>query len=152
MANSESEISAKFLGRMLGLSIQRVGQLAKKGVIHKLDNGRYPPEAVSEYIRWRYEQSSGMAGDENWSDLLEKEKYREKKRQNDLEEQLVAPISILTEVLERGVAAMVPILDTLPLMVKRNWPEVTGDQVTLVKKAVAECRNILAELEISFEE
>jgi phage terminase Nu1 subunit (DNA packaging protein) len=152
VANSESEISAKFLGRLLGLSIQRVGQLAKEGVIHKLENGRYPPEAVAEYIRWRYEQSGGVAGDEDWSDLLEKEKYREKKRQNDLEEQLVAPISILTEVLERGVAAMVPILDTLPLMVKRNWPEVTGDQVTLVKKAVAECRNILAELEITFED
>jgi len=148
---NESEISAKFLGRLLGLSIQRVGQLAKEGVIHKLDSGKYAPEAVAEYIQWRYE-TSAASGEEDWSELLEKEKYREKKRQNDLEEQLVAPVAVLEEVLERGVSAMVPILETLPLQMKRNWPEITGDQVMLVKKSVAECRNILADLEISFED
>ena len=139
-------ISAKVLARCIGVSLQRVGQLAKEGVIEKVDGGRYAPEAVQSYVKWKYE--SFESKDRDWSDLLEAEKYREKKRQNDLEEGMVAPVSVLAEVLERGVAAMVPVLETLPLMIKRNWPEVTGDQVTLVKKAVAECRNILCDLEI----
>jgi phage terminase Nu1 subunit (DNA packaging protein) len=45
---------------------------------------------------------------------------------------------------------MVPILETLPLAMKRAWPEITGDQIQLVKKAVAECRNEMAEAEIKF--
>ena len=130
--------------------MQRVGQLAKEGVIHKTIDGRYDPAMVAAYYQWKAAKSE--TSDQDWSELLEMEKYREKKRQNDLEEQLVAPVSVLEDVLERCVAAMVPTLESLPLLVKRHWPEVTGDQIMMVKKAVAECRNALADTEIEFNE
>jgi phage terminase Nu1 subunit (DNA packaging protein) len=87
-----------------------------------------------------------------WSVLLEQERYREKKRQNDVEEGLVAPVAVLEDVLGRGVSAMIPILDGLPLVMKRHWPEITGDQIRLVKEAIAECRNALADVEITLDD
>jgi phage terminase Nu1 subunit (DNA packaging protein) len=43
---------------------------------------------------------------------------------------------------------VVPILESLPLEMKRNWPEITGNQDQLVKIAIAHCRNAIADIEI----
>ena len=88
----------------------------------------------------------------NYSLLLEKEKYREKKRQNDLEEGKVAPVNLLTDAITKTANQMIPILETLPLMIKRNFPEITGDQIQLVKKSIVECRNIISDMEVDIEE
>lgn len=99
-------------------------------------------------LAWMTEPTDG----EDFAELLEREKYREKKRENDLAEGLVAPVEVLENVLGKSVAAMIPVLDSLPLMVKRHWPEITGDQTQLVKQAIAECRNTLADLEIKVDD
>ncbi len=77
--------------------------------------------------------------------LLEKEKHREKKRQNDLEEKLIAPVGLMIEALEKSGNIIIAELESLPLMLKRAWPEITGDQIQLVKKTIAECRNAIAD-------
>lgn len=143
------QFAAKTMAKMLGLSLARVGQLAKEGVITKKKNGQYSANAVTQYVAWLREKSEKKSN--SYSALLEKEKHRAAKRQNDLAESHVAPVAVLEEVLERGVAAMIPILEGLPLAMKRLWPEISGDQITLVKKAVAETRNALAEVEIDVE-
>ena len=142
-------LTRAMMARLLGLSGQRIKQLADDGVITRLPNGRYGPEAVAQYVEWL---RSKVEAKSDYSVLLEQEKWREKKRENDLAEQLVAPVEVLGEVLGRGVAVMIPVLETLPLMVKRHWPEVTGDQTELVKRAVAECRNALADLKIDLDD
>ncbi len=144
------EITAKQLSEMTGVSLARVGQLAKEGVIEKNRNGKYEHDNVLRYWKWKEAALESKTND--YSVLLDAEKYREKKRQNDIEEKFVAPIEVLENVLERGVSAMIPILESLPLIMKRHWPEITGDEITLVKRAVAECRNILADLEIKIDE
>jgi len=40
----------------------------------------------------------------------------------------------------------------LPLIMKRHFPELTGDQITLVKTAVAECRNAMADTEVKLDD
>ena len=65
---------------------------------------------------------------------------------------MVAPVELLEDAVGRGVAAMVPVLEGLPLIMKRHWPDISGDQIQLVKRAVAECRNALADVEISFDD
>lgn len=97
------------------------------------------------------ESGNEKKGDENYSDLLEFEKYREKKRQNDLEEKKVAPVDLLTDALLQAANQIIPILESLPLNMKRHWPEITGDQITLVKKAIAECRNTIADSELKID-
>ena len=79
---------------------------------------------------------------------IEKEKLREIRRKNDIEESLVAPVVLLTDALVKCASKMKPILESLPLLLKRHWPEITGDQITLVKKAIAECLNAIADMEI----
>ena len=84
----------------------------------------------------------------DYRDLLVKENHREKKRENDIADKLVAPVELLTEALEKSANIIMPVLESLPLEVKRNFPEVTGGQIRLVKKAVAVCRNAIADMEL----
>ena len=145
----------------LDLSSRWVSKLTKDGVLpSSKGRGGYDLDACRvAYIRYlrgvttgQVTESGEKKDDENYSDLLEFERYREKKRQNDIEEQKIAPVSLLTDALLQAGNQIIPILESLPLIMKRNWPEITGDQVTLVKKAIAECRNTIARSELEVEE
>ena len=144
----------------LDLSSRWVSKLTKDGVLpSSKGRGGYDLDACRvAYIRYlrgvttgQVTESGEKKDDENYSDLLEFERYREKKRQNDIEEQKIAPVSLLTDALLQAGNQIIPILESLPLIMKRNWPEITGDQVTLVKKAIAECRNTIAGSELKIE-
>ena len=76
--------------------------------------------------------------------MLEGGKYRKLKRENDVEELNVAPVELLTFALEKSGNIIVPILESLPLEMKRNWPEITRDQIQLINVAIAKCRNAIA--------
>ena len=86
--------------------------------------------------------------DQDFARLLDQERHRKLQRENDIEDQIVAPVSILTEAIERLASQMIPILDSLPLEMKRRNPNLTGHDVTLVKKSVAKCRNAISEIRI----
>jgi len=137
----EIDFTAQTISKLLDVSLARVGQLAKEGVITKLPNGRYPADAIPQYIRWIRESSKKK--NTNFT--------RKMKRDNDIDEKLVAPVSLLTDALLKAANQIVPILESLPLIMKRNWPEITGDQITLVKKAIAECRNAVADMEVDID-
>ena len=143
-------LTQKALASLCDVSTTRIRQLVAQGAITKTKDGKYPETAVTEYIRFlrrsHDEKSTGASSD--YHELLEQEKYREKKRENDAAEMLLAPVELIEHAVERGVAAMIPILETLPLIMKRHWPEITGDQVTMVKTAIAECRNELADVKV----
>ncbi len=85
---------------------------------------------------------------EDYSVLLDKERYLKLKRENEIEDKLVAPIELLTDALQQVAAQMVPLLESLPLKMKRNNPSLTGHDITLVKKAVCECRNLIAKIKL----
>jgi phage terminase Nu1 subunit (DNA packaging protein) len=100
-------------------------------------------------VQWQINRASDQGGE--YSELLLKEKYRALKRQNDIEEKEVAPVSLITEALEKSANVIIPILESLPLILKRNWPEITGDQTMLVKKSIAECRNAIADMKVDLD-
>lgn len=144
----------------LDISDRRVRGLVKDGIFPpSKGRGSYDMDACRlAYIRYLRGVQSGQVKpqesvegpkSDNPADLLEWEKYRKAKRENDLEEGLVAPVAILTDALQKAGAIIVANLDSLPLLMKRHWPEITGDQVTMVKKAIAECRNTIADMKIS---
>ena len=140
-----TEYTNKELSRLLDLTPGRVTQLAAQGKITRLPNGKYPTAAIQEYLaflRDRAPVSSPI------NEQLLQEKYRALKRENDIEEGLVAPVELLTDALQKAGAIVVANLESLPLLMKRHWPEITGDQVMMVKKAVAECRNTIADMKI----
>ncbi len=55
------------MAAILDLTTARIGQLAKEGVISRLPDGKYPPEAVTQYIR--YLRSSKQRDSEDDSKL-----------------------------------------------------------------------------------
>ena len=109
---------------------------------------RYLRGLSSGQVKNGGEDEEGESGRMNYTDELEKEKWREKKRQNDLEEKLVAPVSVLTEALEKVADQVVPILDSLPLEMKRLNPKLSGHDIQTVKKAIARARNAIADVNI----
>lgn len=56
---SDITFPTKTIARLLDLTVARVGQLAKEGVIPKAENGRYPPEAIKAYIQYLRERAFG---------------------------------------------------------------------------------------------
>ena len=147
----------------LDLSERHVRRLVKDGILPpSKGHGGYDIEACRvAYIRYLRGLSSGQTEKsqsaeteegQDFSRLVEMEKHRKLKRENDLEEQRVAPVHLITETIERVGRMMIPILESLPLIMKRNWPEITGDQIHLVKKSIAECRNMVADMKLDLDE
>ena len=50
---------AKVMARLLDLTQARVGQLAKEGIITRTDTGKYPPEAIRDYVRYLRDRAYG---------------------------------------------------------------------------------------------
>lgn len=61
-------------------------------------------------------------------------------------------MSLLTDALLKAGAIIIRILESLPLLMKRYWPEITGDQVQEVKRAIAECRNAIADMRLDIDD
>jgi|WetSurMetagenome_2_1015567.scaffolds.fasta_scaffold868704_1 phage terminase Nu1 subunit (DNA packaging protein) len=85
---------------------------------------------------------------ENYREKLTEEQWREKKRDNDIAEGEIAPVSILRDALVDVGTKIVSQLEALPLEMKRANPRLTGHDVHMVKKSIARCCNIIAETKI----
>ena len=144
-----AKYTRKAIASICGVTPPRIGQLVNAGVIDRNVDGSYSRSAITQYIQFIRKDSEQ---DSKFRELLDKERHREKKRQNDLADSLVAPVELLDDAVERGVSVMVPILKELPLMVKKHWPAISSEQTQLVKRAVAECENALADVAISLDD
>ncbi|GAB6193126.1 hypothetical protein [Desulfocastanea catecholica] len=140
----------------LDLSDRQIRNLISTGILPagRGKGGLDLDDCRRSYISYLRGLSSGQVQVKGDLDLTEQrailccEQAREKKRQNDLEEQLVAPVSVITEAIEQVAKQMIPILDALPLRMKRNNPLLSGHDIHLVRKSVAECRNIIAQIKL----
>ncbi len=138
-------LTATALAKIIGLGRTRIASLAKEGVVTKGKDGKYGSDAITAYV----ERLRGRADQRtSFDDLIAEEKHRKLQRENDEAEALVAPVQELQDALEDVAAQMVPILENIPLLIKRAWPEITGDQIQLVKASIAESRNIIAGIEL----
>ena len=144
LVESGQKFGREELALVLDLSGGRITQLRDEGIVQQ--RGRaYGLDAIRDYIRFARQESSSKGG---FRELVEQEKHRQLKRENDVAEQLVAPVSLLTEAIEAAALAAIPLLEGIPLAIKRRWPEVTGDQVQLIKAEIAKVRNLIADMKI----
>jgi phage terminase Nu1 subunit (DNA packaging protein) len=67
--------SAKELALIIDVSLARVGQLAKEGVITKAPDGKYPNAAITQYIKYLRKRESRLDDD---GEKLDREYLREK--------------------------------------------------------------------------
>lgn len=148
MTELPKELIAKDVAFLCDLTKGRVSQRIKEGKFKtNKKTGKLPITSIPEYIR---EIRDNEKESTEIGRRIEEEKLRKLKRENDVEEKKFAPVELFQVAIERVVSVQIPILESLPLIMKRNWPEITGDQITLVKKAIAECRNAIADTRIDF--
>ncbi|MFG0266298.1 MAG: hypothetical protein ACF8AM_14295 [Rhodopirellula sp. JB055] len=143
------KLTRKAVASICGVTPPRIGQLVDEGVIDRNKDGSYPRAAITQYVRFirkDYDQNA------DFRELLEQERYREMKRENDRAESHVATVAQLEDATKRGVAAMVTILDRLPATVRQHWPGVSKEQIQMVNQAVSQCRDALADVAISFDD
>lgn len=145
---------AKTISKILDLSLARVGQLAKAGIITRDSNGRYRISVVTEYIQFLREDKGVVEGEigvsgKNLTKLIDEERYRKLKRENDMEDDLVAPVEILEMAIKDAGRQIIPLLDTLPVEMKRDNPELTGADIQIAKMSIAKCRNLISNLELN---
>lgn len=140
-----TNMTQRELAEICGVSATRIRQLTADGHITRDKQGRYQAEAITQFIRY-VRQIRGKKS--SFYDLLQQEKYREKKRENDEAEKSLAPVEVIRQVVEKGVASVIAVLETLPSTVKRHLPEITSGQISLVEAAVAECRDALADVKV----
>jgi phage terminase Nu1 subunit (DNA packaging protein) len=76
------------------------------------------------------------------------EMHRAKKRENDLEEGLVAPIDTIRKSLLEVAAQIGPIMDALPGQIKNIAPELTARDMEFIKKKISECKNSISEIKL----
>lgn len=127
----------------LGLSSGRPKQLTDQGIITRRPGGKVGPEAILEYVCWL--RSRAEARDQSNRGLIEAEKLRALKRENDLAESRLFTAEVLQDALAKIVDAWVRILDEVPARWKRKFPETTGDQLEAVTRFIADMRNELAD-------
>lgn len=78
--------------------------------------------------------------------LLTAEQHREKKRENDIAEGLIAPISLITESIMKAGSIIMANLEALPGMMKRSNPELTAHDINAVKKTISKCCQAISEM------
>ena len=148
------EFSGPELATVLNLSVARISQLTKDKTIIRARSGKFPLSAITDYVRWlkktkppTEKKSTDLILDQQRA-LLTAEQLREKKRDNDIADGLVAPISTLTGALEKIGTKIVAQLEALPLEMKRANPRLTGHDIQVVKKSIAKCCNAIAETQL----
>ncbi|WP_319548826.1 terminase small subunit [Desulfogranum marinum] len=146
-------VNRKELADIFGVANTTIDAWVSKGcpVIEKGTRGKASKYDTVDVFNWLKHDGNEDIDLQKERALLAAEQRRKIQRENDIAEGLVAPVSLLYDALEKTAAQIIPIFESLPLMMKRNWPEITGDQITLVKKAIAECRNAVADAEVNLD-
>lgn len=141
----------------IDLSDRQIRNLLKDGVIpgSKGNGGLDIDSCRVAYIRYLRGLGSGQIGEEGkdydltkQKAMLTAEQLREKKRENDIADNLVAPISIITNALQNVGKQMVALLEALPLEMKRANPKLTGHDIMMVKKSISKCCDAISRIQI----
>jgi phage terminase Nu1 subunit (DNA packaging protein) len=77
-----------------------------------------------------------------------KELARKVKRENDVEEGLLAPIEDLREALATVASQICPILEALLPQLKNKMPQLTARDCEFIEKEIARCKNAITELKL----
>ncbi|GAB6907261.1 putative DNA packaging protein [Desulfosarcina cetonica] len=135
---------------IFGVAMTTVDTWRKQGCPVESEGGRGVAMSFDTAAVFRWLLDRSPIDGANYTALIEFEKYRKLKRENDVEEQKVAPVSLITNALEKTGRQIIAEFESLPLVLKRNFPELSGDQIQLVKKSIAMVRNAVAGMKIDF--
>lgn len=128
-------------GEIVGISQPAVSVLLKRGVIAQ---GAPLGEWIRDYCGNLREHAAGRSVElsEERAGLAREQKLLARiKKQRELGEW--APIENLTLVLSRVTSQMASTFDGIPVQLKRRFPEVTAEQMGVIRDELAKARNLL---------
>lgn len=86
-------------------------------------------------------RATGSLGEERAGLAREQKLLTRIKKQKELGEW--APISALTKVLASTTSQMASTFDSIPVQLKRKWPELSGEQLNIVRAELSQARNLM---------
>ncbi len=145
-----AKVSARELGRLLGLSDRSVRDLAARGVVARDGRGRYPLEAsVASYCAHLREMAAGRAGDDGSRSLVSERARLAKAQADEREAKLAAMRRELLpagEVLEEWSSVLRQVragMLAVPSRVRQRLGHLTADDAEVID---SEIRDVLSEL------
>jgi phage terminase Nu1 subunit (DNA packaging protein) len=126
---------------LIGISQPAVSALVKRGI---LSAGQTIGEWLQAYISNLREQAAGRSLElsEERAGLAREQKLLARiKKQRELGEW--APIENLTLLLSKVTSQMASTFESIPIQIKRQFPEMTAEQLNLVREELAKARNLL---------
>lgn len=129
---------------MIGVSDGAITKLAKRGILLPDQTAKYWLLAYCEHIR---EMAAGRSVDLTAARAAKaSEEAQIKKIEKNKLLETWAPIENLTLVLSRVTGQMSSQFDQIPVVVKREWPDVSGEQLAKIRECLAESRNLLVSI------
>jgi phage terminase Nu1 subunit (DNA packaging protein) len=141
-----SEIAPANLAWLLGLTVQRLGQLEREGVLTKLPSGKYPLASVPDYVRHCRQRGEGLA---DWSRArteLAKERAQAARIRRLSSDGTLVPAAEVRETWAAIVAVMRTRMLAIPARVAARWGLVrsTIEAAAMVREEVHEALAILS--------
>ena len=141
--------------KLLGVTPRWLRQLdAEPNPPPRTDNGRYPLAEYGAWLRLKALEGVSVADDGTVRDL-DTERARLTAEQADnyalknaqLRREL-APIATLELVLGKAAGQIRPLLESLPVKIKRRLPAMSAAEVDIMKREIAKCCNAISQLKI----
>lgn len=148
------------IAKLLMITERRVQQLTSEGIIPKEGHGQYNlAKAVQGYIRYIQQGTKHSVFSEDDGSEINVDLERARKLQAERIGQEIknaaslgelAPIGMLTSTLGDVVSHMNTHLESIPAVIKREWPEVPGHILDGIERGIAKLRDTIADARIEF--
>jgi phage terminase Nu1 subunit (DNA packaging protein) len=137
----DKQVSQREFAAIIGVSEPAVSGLIKRGIIQPEQSLGVWLLAYCSHLR---EQAAGRSIElsEERAGLAREQKLLARiRKQKELEEW--APIANITLVLSKATAQMASIFDGIPIQLKRQFADLTAEQLNVIREELAKARNLM---------
>ena len=160
MTDNTGLVSVDVIARLFDLTVRRVQQLAKAGIIPRGKRDQYPLAAsVQGYIRFlkgdkaQQEAFLDVEVDVNRARVANLHIDTEIKRLKKEElERRNAPIDVIAWVLGQVSGQISPLLEAIPLKVSRRVPGLSATEIEIITREIIKAQNAAAAVTIKLDE
>lgn len=151
MSESKDQVqTSEFIAKLFGITTRNVRQLAEKGVLHKIEDNKYPlVRNIKSYIaylrnRKEFQQGTPLAEQKLRLTTANAEKIE---IQNQIAKGKIVPIELLTTILSEVSGQIAGSLDTIPAKIKRKHPQIDNQLIEAIKFQIVKAMNSISDID-----
>lgn len=151
MIDLKAQVKQSEFGELVGISQPAVSDLLSR---HVLSHGGFVGQWLIEYCGHLREVAAGRAasGDLDLASeraRLAKEQADKVAMQNAVTRGELAPAVLIEEVLTKAAAKIAGQFDAIGGLLRRRFPELSSDQISLIMGEIAKARNVVAAMSLN---